>query len=89
MSWLERLWERINPCRTEWRLFHKHATMECRIVEASRGVEIQFIYRGELYYRFVYATRAAAEDEAKRKRADLIQRGWLDHVWQPDAAHTS
>ena len=89
MSWLERLLYLTNPSRTEWRLCYDGATLECRTVKTDAGSEIQFFYRGELYHSFVHATRAEAEDEARRKRAELIQRGWTEGTRHPDVARTT
>jgi len=79
MSWYERVWQSVNPNRLEWRLFHDGAAMECRIVSVTEGSEIQYIYRGDLYHCFLHRTRTEAEDEASRKRLELIRIGWTEH----------
>jgi hypothetical protein len=81
---LEALWHVLAPCRTEWRVFHDEMTMECRIVKVTNGTEIQYILGGQPYHRFIHATRADAQDEARRKLAELIERGWLERAPEPE-----
>jgi hypothetical protein len=86
-KWLYRL---VNPLRNEWRLFGKDGlTLECRIVDTPAGAEIQFFYGGELYHTFVHMVRADAEDEARQKRLQSIERGWCEQPQLRHVAHTS
>jgi len=78
------LWHVPSPCRTEWRVFHDEMTMECRIVNVTGGTEIQYILRGQLYHSFIHATRACAQDEARRQLAELIERGWTERGREPE-----
>ena len=78
MSWYERVWQSLNFRRLQWRLFYDGTTLECRIVNAAAGSEIQYFYRGDLYHCFIHRTRAEAEDEARQKRSELIQVGWTE-----------
>ncbi len=76
-----RLWDHVRSlwsgARTVWRLVYDDSVMECRLERASGGgVEIRYVYRGELYHSFVHASRAAAEDEARTKRDELLRAGW-------------
>jgi hypothetical protein len=79
----------MNWQRTEWRVYWDDSTMECRIGDATGGAEIQFIYRGELYHQFVHPTRHEAEDEAERKRRELVALGWTPDATHRAAARTS
>lgn len=87
MSWLELLCRVFSPSRTEWRVFDGEIMMECRIVDVSGGAEIQYFFRGQPYHSFLHATRADAQDEARRKRAELIARGWSERARQHESAH--
>jgi len=86
MRWLEALWHVLSPDRMEWRVFHGEMTMECRIVDVSGGTEIRYVFRGEPYHTFIHATSADAHDEARRKLAELIERGWSDRAREPELA---
>jgi len=59
-------------------LFYDGTTLECRIVKVSAGSEIQYFYRGDLYHCFLHPSRAEAENEARQKRSELIQAGWME-----------
>jgi hypothetical protein len=84
---LEALWRASSPSRTEWRVFHGEMTMECRIVNVSGGTEIRYVFRGQPYHSFIHRTRADAQDEARRKLAELIERGWSEGAREAAFAH--
>jgi len=84
---LELLWRTLSPSRMEWRVFHGEMTMECRIVDVSGGTEIQYFFRGQPYHSFIHPARAAAQDEARRTLAELIERGWSEAARDPAFAH--
>jgi hypothetical protein len=73
-----RLYGLIRGDRTLWRLSHANATLECRVVRMAAGTQVQLLYRGELYHSSFCTTRAAAEDEARAQRVELIHRGWTE-----------
>jgi hypothetical protein len=83
---MEVLWRLLVPSNREWRLFHDDMTMECRIVSVPEGAEIQYVYGGQPYHSFVHATRIDAEEEARQKRIELIERGWVEHAREADVA---
>jgi hypothetical protein len=61
--------------------------MDCFITDGEgRSAEICFIYRGEVYHRFLHPTRTDAEQEATEKYRELTQVGWSD---QPRGAQSS
>jgi hypothetical protein len=77
---LEALWRMVLRNRTEWRVFHGEMTMECRIVDVSGGAEIRYVLQGQPYHSFRHISRVEAQDEARRKRVELIERGWSDRA---------
>jgi len=83
---LEALWRTFRRYPTEWRLVHDDMTMECQVIDVPDGAEIKYVFRGQPYHSFVHATRAEAQDEARRKRAELIERGWSEYVRETEFA---
>jgi len=87
---VDRIWRAWRGRRTAWRLFHDGSAMECQIWDAgTQGVEIRYLYCGELYHSFRHHTRAAAEEEAQRKRRELVERGWRERSIRSDVEQTS
>jgi hypothetical protein len=84
MWWVEWLRRLVSPYHREWRVFYDHMIMECRIADVPDGVEIQYLFRGEPYHSFRHRTRPDAQNEARRTRTDLIERGWLEDSWAAD-----
>ena len=66
--------------RRLWRLRKLHQWVDAEIHDhAAGGVELQFLYAGEVSYRQQWSTHAAALEEAARKRAELEREGWTFH----------
>ena len=47
--------------------------------EAENGVEVAFLYNGEISYRRVWPTRGEAMADADAKRSELEREGWMLH----------
>jgi hypothetical protein len=63
-----------------WRLRKLHQYVDAELTETvAGGVEIRFLYNGELSYRRRWETTALAVEEAARKRAELEREGWSFH----------
>ena len=65
-----------------WRLRKQNQYIDAQIRDLGdekAGVEISFLYNGELSYRHVCATRDAAIAEAGVKRVELEREGWICH----------
>jgi hypothetical protein len=65
-----------------WRLRKQHQQVDALLREDAggpAGVEIRFLYNGELTYARRWATRDDALSEANAKRAELEREGWTAH----------
>jgi hypothetical protein len=63
-----------------WRLRKQTLVVDAQIRdEAENGVEIAFLYNGEISYRRVWPTRDEAMAEAAARRSELEREGWMLH----------
>jgi len=63
-----------------WRLRKQTLFIDARIRDAAEnGVEIAFLYNGEISYRRVWPTRGEAIADADAKRSELEREGWMLH----------
>jgi hypothetical protein len=67
--------------RRVWRLRKLHQSIDATLADAGagRGVELQFLLNGEVMYTRRWPTRAAALEEAARRRGELEREGWMPH----------
>ena len=60
-----------------WRLRKNHRTVDAELLfHGEYGVEIQFLYNGEMAYGRRWPARALAIAEADDKRTELERAGW-------------
>ena len=63
-----------------WRLRKHNLFVDAQLNdEGAAGVEIAFLYNGELSYRRRWPTRGEAVADAAAKRAELEREGWMLH----------
>jgi hypothetical protein len=63
-----------------WRLRKQTLFVDAQIRdEAENGVEVAFLYNGEISYRRVWPTRGEALADADAKRSELEREGWMLH----------
>jgi hypothetical protein len=63
-----------------WRLRKQTLFVDAQIRdEAENGVEVAFLYNGEISYRRVWPTRREALADADAKRSELEREGWMPH----------
>jgi hypothetical protein len=63
-----------------WRLRKQNLVVDAQVRdEGEGGVEIAFLYNGELSYRRRWPTRDAAIADASAKRSELEREGWTAH----------
>jgi hypothetical protein len=63
-----------------WRLRKQNLFVDAQMRdEGPEGVEIAFLYNGELSYRRRWPTRDEAVADAAARRADLERQGWAFH----------
>jgi hypothetical protein len=63
-----------------WRLRKQALFVDAQIRdEAENGVEVAFLYNGEISYRRVWPTRGEALADADAKRLELEREGWMLH----------
>jgi hypothetical protein len=63
-----------------WRLRKQNVSVDAHLRdEGEAGVEITFLYDGEVAYCRRWPTRAAALAAAAAKRAELEREGWTAH----------
>lgn len=68
------------PRERLWRLPKNHRTVDAELLyDAEYGVEVQFLYNGELAYGRRWTTRGLAVDEASDKHQELERAGWTAH----------
>jgi hypothetical protein len=68
------------PMHRLWRLRKQNLVVDAEMRdEGTLGVEIAFLYNGELTYRRRWPTRDAAIAEATAKRSELEREGWMLH----------
>jgi hypothetical protein len=66
--------------RRVWRLRKLHQWVDAELhPQEGGGVELQFLYNGQVSYRQQWPTPAPALEEAARKRAELEREGWAFH----------
>ena len=65
--------------RRVWRLRKLHQWVDAELRDDADGVELQFLYNGEVSYRQRWPTSGPALEEAARKRAELERDGWTFH----------
>ena len=81
-EWLECVLNIFRGRRRQWRLFRGETLMGCFITNLHpAGARIRFDYGGEVYYRFVHATREDAGREAQDKRHQLLHLGWSERSY--------
>jgi hypothetical protein len=63
-----------------WRLRKQNLVVDAQLNdEGDAGVEIAFLYNGELSYKRRWPTRSEAMADAAAKRVELEREGWMTH----------
>ena len=63
-----------------WRLRKQNLVVDAQIRdEADNGVEVSFLYNGEISYRRLWPTRSEALADAAARRSELEREGWMLH----------
>jgi hypothetical protein len=63
-----------------WRLRKQNLFVDAEVRDqGAAGVEIAFLYNGELSYRRTWPTREAALADAAARRSELEREGWMEH----------
>jgi hypothetical protein len=63
-----------------WRLRKLHQQVDAELRDdEDGGVEVRFLYKGEIVYRRRWRGRALAVAEASKKREELERAGWNAH----------
>ena len=63
-----------------WRLRKHNLVVDAQVRDdGEAGIEIAFLYNGELSYRRRWPTRDAALADASAKRSQLEREGWVFH----------
>jgi hypothetical protein len=63
-----------------WRLRKQNLVVDAQLNdEGAAGVEIAFLYNGELSFRRRWPTRGEALADAAARRLELEREGWMPH----------
>ena len=63
-----------------WRLRKQNLVVDAQLTdEGERGVEVAFLYNGEVSYRRRWPTRSEALADATARRSELEREGWMLH----------
>ena len=63
-----------------WRLRKQNLVVDAHLIDdGERGVEVAFLYNGEVSYRRRWPTRSEALADATARRSELEREGWMPH----------
>jgi hypothetical protein len=63
-----------------WRLRKQNLVVDAQLTdEGEAGVEVAFLYNGEVSYRRRWPTRSEALADATARRSELEREGWMLH----------